>query len=400
MSDAQFVAANPDSDLVRPARRTLREIKAAAARLPRHQRRLRGHRLPGGLRAGQADPRRGARRRAALLLRAGQPRDHGRADRQLPGGLRRHPPGLRPQGHPVRDARHLRRRHLRGGGFDQVARATRRARHGGQRRDGRLGRGAVPPPAARPRPRPRRSQLGDRKEAALVEKWLADFERAQRQRAPASSARTSAPSTPSGSTACRTSSTATRARRRPPRPSDGGFTGWTMFGVDPVTPAGGRSRRGAPAAPRRRTGSTRRSARTSTTLTLTAPAAVAVGTPAPVSATVTQGGRTVPVAYAGGRGLVGLAEPPHRRGRAGPSPGTSRCSTRRPERSPRSGPGPVVLARDRQRRTRQATVALTARQGGRLLTAASRQEARSSLWRPGLRPSAGVRDLGQKWPSA
>ena len=107
MSDAQFVARDPDSDIVAQARRTLREIKAAKPDFLVINGDLVDEASPGGLRARQADPRRGAGRRAALLLRARQPRGDGRPDRQLHGRIRGHLPDVRPQGHPLRHAGHL-----------------------------------------------------------------------------------------------------------------------------------------------------------------------------------------------------------------------------------------------------------------------------------------------------
>ncbi|MEK8142057.1 hypothetical protein NKH18_03810 [Streptomyces sp. M10(2022)] len=62
------------------------------------------------------------------------------------------------------------------------------------------------------------SQLGDRKEAALVEQWLAGFRRTTGKGLP-SSAAMSASSMPRTSTECRIWSTATRARRRRARPA-------------------------------------------------------------------------------------------------------------------------------------------------------------------------------------
>ncbi|MFC7713972.1 hypothetical protein [Nonomuraea recticatena] len=77
---------------------------------------------------------------------------------------------------------------------------------------------------------------------------------------------------------------------------DGGFTGWSLWGVDPVTPKEAEHVRrnwfvdapdwiGAQVRPH------------VDTLTLTAPSSVAAGSPGKVTATLQQGERTVPVAY-------------------------------------------------------------------------------------------------------
>ncbi|MEV1178479.1 multidrug transporter, partial [Nonomuraea sp. NPDC049784] len=79
-------------------------------------------------------------------------------------------------------------------------------------------------------------------------------------------------------------------------PDDGGFTGWSLWGVDPVTPSEAEHVRrnwfadapdwiGTQVRPH------------VDDLALTAPASVAVGTPGTVTATVKQGTRTVPAAY-------------------------------------------------------------------------------------------------------
>ncbi|GAB3944714.1 hypothetical protein [Micromonospora vulcania] len=85
--------------------------------------------------------------------------------------------------------------------------------------------------------------------------------------------------------------------KTPSTPADrGGFTGWTEFGVDPVTPAEADRARRDPLAEGPRWVDAEVHAHVDQ-LTLTAPASVAVGVPARVTATLTQpGGRTVPVA--------------------------------------------------------------------------------------------------------
>src|SRR5690625_3682125 len=106
MSDAQFVAADPDSDAVEGARRTLRcAVRSGRSRQRRrrgcpsdpardpgrrtgsagHQRRLRRRGRAGGLRAGPGAPRRGKGHRHPERVCARQPRGAGRGERQLRG---------------------------------------------------------------------------------------------------------------------------------------------------------------------------------------------------------------------------------------------------------------------------------------------------------------------------
>ncbi|GAB3518922.1 phosphodiester glycosidase family protein [Phytohabitans suffuscus] len=276
MSDAQFVAAAPDSDLVAQARRTLREVKAARPDFLV---------VNGDLvdTATEAD--------FALAKRI--------LDEELGGELPYHyvPGNHEIMGAPITNFQavfgatsrvfdHKGVRFvtldsstgtLRGGGFDQVkllrqaldsARTDRRVRsvvvlHHHPPRD--------PTPA-------KASQFGDRKEAALVEQWLADFDRRSGKSALFVGAHAGTfhadrvdgvPYVVNGNSG-KAPSTA---------PHLGGFTGWTHFGVDP---------RGEVAA---------ETQAHVTSLTLTAPPTAPRGTPVGVSATLTQeGGREVPVA--------------------------------------------------------------------------------------------------------
>ncbi|GLH95693.1 phosphodiester glycosidase family protein [Phytohabitans aurantiacus] len=275
MSDAQFVAAAPDSDLVAQARRTLREVKAA---------------------------------RPDFLIINGDfvdtayPADFALAkrilDEELAGEL---PYYYVPGNHEIMGAPisnfsavfgatnrvfdHNGVRFvtlnsstgtLRGGGFEQVkllrsaldsAATDRSVRsvvvlHHHPQRD--------PTPA-------KASQLSDPKEAALEEQWLADFERRTGKDAMFVGAHVGTfyagrvdgvPYLINGNSG-KNPSTA---------PHLGGFTGWTLFGVE---------RRGEIEAETRAHVDA---------LALAAPAAAPRGKPVAVSATVTQAGRQVPVA--------------------------------------------------------------------------------------------------------
>ncbi len=273
MSDAQFVASNPDSELVRAARRTLQEIKA---------------------------------QRPDFLIINGDfvdtafPADFALAkrilDEELAGELPYYyvPGNHEIMGAPIANFRsvfgetqrtfdHKGVRFvtlnsadgtLRGGGFDQIVRLR-------QALDT-----AATDPAIRsvavffhhpPRdPTPiDASQLGDRKEAALVERWLTEFEERSGKEAIGVNAHVGmfhadrvdgVPFLVNGNTA--------KAPATPP--AEGGFTGWALYGVAPS---------GIRAEIRPHVD----------TLAVTAPASVQLGRPASVSAALTQGTRVVPV---------------------------------------------------------------------------------------------------------
>lgn len=293
MSDAQFVAADPDSDLVAQARRTLREIKAA---------------------------------RPDFLVIVGDlvdtayPADFALAkrvlDEELGGALPYYyvPGNHEIMGAPIDNFRavfgetyrvfdHAGTRFvtlntatgsLRGGGFDQVR--LLRDTLDAAAVDPRVGSVAVlfhhPPRDPSPA---QASQLGDRKEAALVEQWLADFQHRTGKGALVVNGHVGAfsadrvdgvPYVINGNSG-----------KTPSAPTQlGGFTGWTEFGVDPVTPAEAERARRDPLAEGPRWVVAEFHAHVDR-LTLAAPATVAVGAPARVTATLTQpAGRTVPVA--------------------------------------------------------------------------------------------------------
>ncbi|MCM0678247.1 phosphodiester glycosidase family protein, partial [Micromonospora phytophila] len=293
LSDAQFVAADPDSDLVAQARRTLREVKAA---------------------------------RPDFLIINGDfvdtayPADFALAkrilDEELGGELPYHyvPGNHEIMGAPIGNFRaafgdtervvdHKGTRivtlnssagSLRGGGFDQI-RMLREAL------DSAAGDPAVGSvvvlhhhPPRDPSPA-QASQLGDRKEAALLEQWLADFQHRTGKGALFVGGHVGTfhadrvdgvPYLINGNSG-----------KGPSTPADrGGFTGWTELGVDPVSPAEADRARRDPLAEGPRWVTAEFHAHVDT-LALAAPATVAVGAPATVTATVTQpGGRTVPVA--------------------------------------------------------------------------------------------------------
>ncbi|MEV4105394.1 phosphodiester glycosidase family protein [Nonomuraea sp. NPDC049649] len=293
MSDAQFVARDPDSDLVEGARRTLREIKAAKPDFL----------VVNGDLVDEASPEDFALAKRIL-------------DEELGADLKYH---YIPGNHEVMggdignfkavfgdtytsfDHKGTRfitldtsRLSLRGGGFEQIGML--RTKLDEAARDRSIGSVAVlfhvPPRDPTPG---KGSQLGDRKEAALVEGWLADFQRETGKGAAFigghvgtfhASRVDAVPYVINGNS----------AKNPATPPGDGGFTGWSLWGVDPVTAKEAEHVRrnwfadapdwiGAQLRPH------------VDELTLTAPATVRIGGPAAVTATVRQGERQVPVAY-------------------------------------------------------------------------------------------------------
>ncbi|MEJ3749643.1 phosphodiester glycosidase family protein [Actinomycetes bacterium KLBMP 9797] len=285
MSDAQFVAANPDSDLVAQARRTLREVKAA---------------------------------RPDFLLINGDfvdtayPADFALAkrilDEELGGELPYYyvPGNHEILGAPIAnfaavfgatsrvfDHKGLRfvtlnssTGTLRGGGFDQV-KLLRSALDSAA--TDRAVRGVVVLHHHPPRdPTPAKgSQLGDRKEAALLEEWLAGFERRSGKDATFVGAHVGTfhadrvdgvPYLINGN-AGKNPSTA---------PHLGGFTGWTLVGVGEGGGVGVGGGRDSDLAAQTRAHVD--------ALAIAAPATAPRGTAVDVSATITQSGRQVPVA--------------------------------------------------------------------------------------------------------
>ncbi|SCG73784.1 phosphodiester glycosidase family protein [Micromonospora humi] len=293
LSDAQFVAADPDSELVAQARRTLREVRAA---------------------------------RPDFLIVDGDfvdtayPADFALAkrilDEELGGQVPYYyvPGNHEIMGAPIDNFRsvfgdtsrvfdHRGTRFvtlstatgsLRGGGFDQVELLRRTLDEAAADRS--VGSVAVlfhhPPRDPSPA---KASQLGDRKEAALVEQWLADFQHRTGKGALTVNGHVGTfhadrvdgvPYVVNGN-----------AGKDPSTPAgQGGFTGWTEFGVDPVTPREAERARRDPL----REGPEWVAAEIHAhvdRLALSAPAEVRLGAPAAVAATLTQpGGRQVPVA--------------------------------------------------------------------------------------------------------
>ncbi|GAA3305627.1 metallophosphoesterase family protein [Nonomuraea dietziae] len=293
MSDAQFVARQPDSDIVKNARRTLRELKAAGPDFL----------LINGDLVDEASPEDFALAKRILdeELGGSLPYYYVPGNHEVMGGKIDNFKAVFGDTTRVFDHKGTRfvtldtsRLNLRGGGFDQIAMLRDQLSAAAQ--DSSVGSVVVvfhvPPRDPTPG---KGSQLGDRKEAALVEGWLADFQRTTGKGAAYLGAHVgtfnasrvdAVPYFINGNSG---KNPATAA-------DDGGFTGWSLWGVDPVTPKEAEHVRrnwfvdapdwiGAQVRPH------------VDTLTLTAPSSVAAGSPGKVTATLQQGERTVPVAY-------------------------------------------------------------------------------------------------------
>lgn len=140
------------------------------------------------------------------------------------------------------------------------------------------------------------SQLSDRKEAALVESWLADFGRRTGKGVGFvgghvgvfhASHVDGVPYLINGNSG-----------KNPAAPADqGGFIGWTEFGVNPVSAHEQAQRRADPYGAGPSDWLAARIRPQTDTVTLTAPATLSVGGQGTASATLTQQGDTVPVAY-------------------------------------------------------------------------------------------------------
>ncbi|WP_285709338.1 phosphodiester glycosidase family protein [Microtetraspora sp. NBRC 16547] len=356
MSDGQFVARDPGSDIVANVRRTLREIKAARPDFL----------VINGDLVDEASPADFALAKRILDEELGGelPYHYVPGNHEVMGGKIDNFKAVFGDTYGTFDHKGTRfitldtsRLNLLGGGFAQVAML--REQLDAAAADPSVGSVAVlfhvPPRDPTPG---KGSQLGDRKEAALVEGWLADFQRTTGKGAAYigghvgafhASSVDAVPYFINGNSG---KNPATAA-------DDGGFTGWSLWGVDPVTAKEAEHVRrnwfadapmwiGTQVRPH------------VDELTLTAPSSVKVGEPGRVSAALTQDGRTVPVAHpvsADWSGSPNLhvgdlagAKPWHV---AVLDPETGTITALRP--------GQVVVAVTVNGVTRQATVALAAR---------------------------------------
>ncbi|MFE9724933.1 phosphodiester glycosidase family protein [Streptomyces sp. NPDC005794] len=289
MSDAQFVAREPDSALVRQARRTLREIKAA------HPDFL----VVNGDLVDEGSPADLAFARQVLDEELGDslpwyyvPGNHEVMGGKIDNFITQFGPARRTFDHEgtrliTLDTSSL---SLRGGGFAQIKEL--RAQLDAAAKDRSVGSVMliehVPPrdPTVQ-----KGSQLSDRKEAALVEQWLAAFRRTTGKGAALIGSHAGVfdashvdgvPYLVNGNSG-----------KAPAGPADeGGFTGWSLIGADSVSPAEQAAARRQPW----RGGPDWLSAQTRAhvdALVLDAPSALVEGERTKIGAHVIQGTRTV-----------------------------------------------------------------------------------------------------------
>ncbi|MEU1086415.1 phosphodiester glycosidase family protein [Streptomyces sp. NPDC005892] len=293
MSDAQFVARDPDSEIAGRARRTLREIKAAHPDFLVIDGDLVDEGSPADLDF--------ARRMLDEELGDDLPWYYVPGNHEVMGGsigdfTDRFGPAHRTFDHDgtrfvTLDTSSL---SLRGGGYAQIREL--REQLAAAATDPDIGAVVliehVPPrdPTVQ-----RASQLGDRKEAALVEEWLAGFRRTTGKGAAFvgghvgvfhASHVDGVPYLVNGNSG-----------KTPSGPADeGGFTGWSLVGTDRVTPAEQAAARRRPWAGGPDWISVQTRAHVDD-LTLDAPAVLPAGGRAEVSARIVQGARAVPVAF-------------------------------------------------------------------------------------------------------
>ncbi len=294
MSDAQFVARDPDSDIARSARRTLREIRAARPDFL----------IIDGDLVDEGSPADLAFAHRMLTEELGDvvPWHYVPGNHEVMGGTIDNFVAEFGPAQQVFDHRGTRfitldtsSLTIRGGGFDQVAKF--RAQLDAAAKDDSVNSVMlfehVPPRDPTPQ---KGSQLNDRKEAALVEQWLADFGRRTGKGVGFvgghvgvfhASHVDGVPYLINGNSG-----------KNPAAPADeGGFVGWTEFGVDPVSPDQQADRRAhlyrgpsdwLAALIRPQTDS----------VALSAPHTLKIGATGTATATLTQpGGRVVPVSY-------------------------------------------------------------------------------------------------------
>ncbi|MCX4825388.1 phosphodiester glycosidase family protein [Streptomyces sp. NBC_01142] len=293
MSDAQFVAREPDSAIVAQARRTLREIKAARPDFL----------VVNGDLVDEGSPADLAFARRVLTEELGEelpwyyvPGNHEVMGGKIDNFVAEFGPAQRTFDH--RGTRFLTldtsSLSLRGGGFDQIKQL--RAQLDAAAEDTRIGSVMliehVPPrdPTVQ-----KGSQLGDRKEAALVEQWLARFRRTTGKGAGLIGSHVGVfhaehvdgvPYLINGNSG-----------KNPAGPAnEGGFTGWSLVGVDKVSRGEQSATRLKPWGSRPDWVSVQTRAHVDG-LMLEAPEVLAPGRAEDAGATVAQGARRVPVAF-------------------------------------------------------------------------------------------------------
>ncbi|MCM2390637.1 phosphodiester glycosidase family protein [Streptomyces albipurpureus] len=293
MSDAQFVARDPASPIVSQARRTLREIKSA------HPDFL----IINGDLVDEGSPQDLAFARKILTeeLGADVPWHYVPGNHEVMGGriddfIAEFGPAHRSFDH--RGTRFLTldtsSLSLRGGGFSQIREVHQQL--AAAAKDPGVGAVVVVQHVPPRDPTPQRaSQLGDRKEAALIEDWLADFRRRTGKGAALIGSHVGVfhaervngvPYLINGNSG-----------KTPAGPVDeGGFTGWSLVGVDRVSQRERLTARRRPWTSGPDWLSVQIRAHVDS-LTIDAPAALPPGASGEARATAAQGTRRTPVAY-------------------------------------------------------------------------------------------------------
>lgn len=293
MSDAQFVARDPDSPLVQAARRTLRELKAAKPDF---------FVIAGDFvdEATEADFQL-AKRILDEEIGDSVPYYYVPGNHEIMGSAIANFEKYFGATHRTFDHEGTRfvtlnssAGTLRGGGFGQLA--LLRTALDGAAKDRSVNSVMIiehhPPRDPTPA---KNSQLGDRHEAALLETWLADFQRSTGKGAGFvgghvgtfhASLVDNVPFLINGNS----------GKAPATAPAGGGFTGWTMIGIDPVSRSDQARARRFPylGGPDWLSAQFRPHV---DELTLTAPATLTVGATGKASAELVQGSRTIPVDY-------------------------------------------------------------------------------------------------------
>ncbi|GAA1569177.1 phosphodiester glycosidase family protein [Kribbella hippodromi] len=182
---------------------------------------------------------------------------------------------------------------LRAGGFDQILDLRKQLDSAAQDRSIRNVVVMAHHPIDDPSPT-QNSQLGDRKEAAMIVKWLADF-RASTGKGAAYMAGHAGTFAATRTDGVLLPLTGNSGKSPAAAPDAGGFTGWALVGIDPkatAAPAGERNW----SAPERAWFQVELRPHVDS-LELAAPAVLRRGQTAPASATVVQDSRRVPVAF-------------------------------------------------------------------------------------------------------
>ncbi|MDX6253295.1 MAG: hypothetical protein QOF10_6655, partial [Kribbellaceae bacterium] len=293
MSDAQFTADDPRSDYVKQARRTIREALAQS---------------PDFLVINGDFVDRGFANDIALAKKIIDEEVAGKVPvHYLPGNHESYGPGdlsewTKVFGAPTSTFDHKGTRFvlrdsslgsLRAGGFDQILDLRKQLDDAATNKSIRNVVVMAHHPIDDPSPTAN-SQLGDRKEAELLVKWLADFRSSTGKGAAymAAHAGTFAATRTDGVLLPLTGNS---GKSPAAAPDAGGFTGWALIGIDPnARPADAGQRNWS--APERSWFQVELRPHVDA-LELAAPASLRMGQTAPAAATVVQAGRRVPVSF-------------------------------------------------------------------------------------------------------